>query len=150
MVTGHNAPLPCRPVPDVLIATDSPAVYDEVRQVLRGSGSLRWAKSGPEALRMCAEDAPDIAILDCQIGSMGALAVVYDLHLEEGAGRMEAVPVLVLLDRRADVFLAERADADGYLVKPLDPIRLRRAVAAVSGGGTYVDDSYKPVTVSPS
>jgi DNA-binding NarL/FixJ family response regulator len=135
-------------VPDVLIASDSRAVYDEVRQVLRGSATLRWAKSGPEVLAMCRESEPDLAILDFQIGSMGAVAVTFDLHLEEGAGRLNAVPILQLLDRRADVYLAERSDADGYLVKPLDPIRLRRAVAALLADGEYTDDSYKPETVA--
>ena len=135
-------------MPDVLIACDSQAVYDEVRQVLRGGpASLRWAKSGPEAIAACEEEPPDIAILDFQIGSMGALAVTYELHLEEGAGRLDAIPVLLLLDRRADVYLAERSDADGYLVKPLDPIRLRKAVSALVAGGSYTDDSYKPLTV---
>jgi DNA-binding NarL/FixJ family response regulator len=135
-------------VPDVLIATDSRGVYDEVRQVLRGSATVRWATSGPEVLAMCRETEPDLAILDFQIGSMGAIAVTFDLHLEEGAGRLDRVPVLVLCDRRADVYLAERADADGYLVKPLDPIRLRRAVAALLADGEYADASYKPVTVA--
>jgi CheY-like chemotaxis protein len=136
-------------VPDVLIAADSREVYDEVRQVLRGGAeSLRWAKSGPEAIALCVEEPPDLAILDSQIGSMGALAVTYELHLEEGAGRLDGIPILLLLDRRADVYLAERSDADGYLVKPLDPIRLRKAVAALVAGGSYYDDSYKPVTVS--
>jgi DNA-binding NarL/FixJ family response regulator len=150
MVTVRDRQLPCPAVPDVLIATDSRAVYDEVRQVLKGGTTIRWATSGPDALDLCREKAPDLAILDFQIGSMGAIAVTFDLHLEEGAGRLEAIPVLVLLDRRADVYLAERADADGYLVKPLDPIRLRRAVAALLSGGEYADASYKPVTVTPA
>ena len=55
----------------------------------------------------------------------------------------------MLLDRRADVFLARRSGADGLLVKPLDPIRLGRAVQALLDGGTYEDEAYRPVTVSP-
>ena len=43
----------------------------------------------------------------------------------------------MLLDRIADVFLARRSGADGWLVKPLDPLRLRRAVRAVLRGDTY-------------
>ena len=43
----------------------------------------------------------------------------------------------MLLDRVADVHLAQRCGADGWLVKPLDPLRLRRAVQAVAAGGTY-------------
>ena len=53
----------------------------------------------------------------------------------------------MLLDRRADVFLARRSGAEGWLLKPLDPIRLRRAVAALLAGGTYHDDSYLPSPV---
>ena len=53
----------------------------------------------------------------------------------------------MLLDRRPDVFLARRSGAEGWLVKPLDPLRLRRAVASLLRDGTYTDDSYLPVPV---
>jgi DNA-binding NarL/FixJ family response regulator len=53
----------------------------------------------------------------------------------------------MLLDRRPDVFLARRSGAEGWVVKPLDPIRLRRAVAALLDGGTYHDESYAPLSV---
>jgi DNA-binding response OmpR family regulator len=57
------------------------------------------------------------------------------------------VPVLFLLDRRPDVFLARRAEAEGWLVKPLNPIRLRKAIQAVLTGQRYEDDSLRPETV---
>jgi DNA-binding NarL/FixJ family response regulator len=53
----------------------------------------------------------------------------------------------MMLDRRPDVFLARRSGAEGWLVKPLDPIRLRRAVTALLAGGTYYDESYTPLSV---
>ncbi len=62
-------------------------------------------------------------------------------------GRAKTAKVLILLDRRADVFLARRCQADGWLLKPLDPIRLRRAVKALLAGGTYQDSSYLPQPV---
>jgi DNA-binding response OmpR family regulator len=37
----------------------------------------------------------------------------------------------MLLDRRADVHLAKRCAADGYLVKPLDPLKLKLAARAI-------------------
>ena len=77
------------------------------------------------------------AIFDLQIGSMGGMAVTMALRLDESSGRLPHVPVLMLLDRVADVHLARRSGADGWLVKPLDPLRLRRAVRAVLDGGTY-------------
>jgi len=38
------------------------------------------------------------------------------------------VPILLLLDREADRFLARRSTADAMLVKPIDPGTLRRTV----------------------
>ena len=70
---------------------------------------------------------------------MGAIAVTMDLRNEESGGRIEHVPVLMLLDRQADVFLARNSGVDGWLVKPLDPLRLQKAIAAVMNGGSYED-----------
>jgi DNA-binding response OmpR family regulator len=53
----------------------------------------------------------------------------------------------MLLDRRPDVFLARRSGAEGWLVKPIDPLRLRRAVTTLLDDGTFADDSYTPVPV---
>ena len=78
------------------------------------------------------EDRSTSAIFDLQIGSMGGMAVTMALRLDESSGRLPHVPVLMLLDRIADVHLAKRSGADGWLVKPLDPLRLRRAVRAVA------------------
>ncbi len=75
-----------------------------------------------------------------QMGNMGGMAVCLELALEESYLDVDHVPVLMLLDRRPDVFLARRSGAEGWLVKPLDPLRLRRATAALLDGGTYADD----------
>ena len=79
----------------------------------------------------------DVGIFDLQIGSMGGMAVTMSLRLDESAGAVPRVPVVMLLDRFADVHLSRRSGADGWLVKPLDPLRIRRAVRAVTSGGTY-------------
>jgi hypothetical protein len=39
----------------------------------------------------------------------------------------------------ADLFLARRAGAEGWLIKPLDSLRLRRAATAIMGGGTFYE-----------
>jgi len=81
------------------------------------------------------------------MGSMGGMAVCLELRLEESYGNLPHVPVLMLLDRRPDVFLAKRSGAEGWIVKPLDPIRLRKATTAVVEGGTFHDESFQPVPV---
>ncbi len=137
-----------RRVPDVVVASDEEWVREDVRAVLsaRPDVSVREVTSGPAVLAAAQRAHPDLVVLDFQIGNMGAAAVCLDLRLEEGAGRLDHVPVLMLLDRRADVFLARRADADGWLVKPLDPIRLRRAVGELLEGRPYHDESYRPAS----
>jgi len=46
---------------------------------------------------------------------------------------------LMLLDRQADVHMARRSGADGWLIKPLDALRLRRASKAIAGGGCFAE-----------
>jgi DNA-binding NarL/FixJ family response regulator len=75
---------------------------------------------------------------------MGGMATCLYLRLEESADRLPHVAVLMLLDRRADVFLARRAAADGWVIKPLDPLRLRRAVNELLAGRSFHDPSYLP------
>ena len=78
---------------------------------------------------------------------MGAMAICLDLRHAESYGAMEHVAVLMLLDRRPDVFLARRSGAEGFVVKPLDPQRIRRAVRALLRGESFDDDAWKPATV---
>ena len=88
-----------------------------------------------------------MAILDLQIGAMGGVAICSELRNLESYDAALHVPVLMLLDRRPDVFLARRCGAEGFCVKPLAPVRLRRAVRAILDDGTFEDDAWRPVTV---
>ena len=132
----------------VLIASDSAHVRDEVKAVLNQRDvEIREVTSGTDVLLAAEEDLPDLVVCDLQMGNMGGMATCLELRLEESGGRLGHVPVLMLLDRRPDVFLARRSEAEGWLVKPVDPIRLRRAIAALLEGGTYHDTSYQPVSI---
>jgi DNA-binding NarL/FixJ family response regulator len=133
---------------NVLLISDATVVLDELLAVVDDGVNEVTSLRNADRLRTTVNTtATDLVITDCQVQSMGGIAICLDLKLEESGGRLPHVPVLILLDRRADVFLAKTASAEGYLVKPLDPIRLRQAVEALLAGGTYYDESYKPVTV---
>ncbi|MGI9576571.1 MAG: hypothetical protein ACR2OH_00025, partial [Microthrixaceae bacterium] len=54
-----------------------------------------------------------------------------DLRLEEGAGRLDPRPILLLLDRADDEFIARRSGADGWITKPLDSLAIRRSTEAL-------------------
>lgn len=136
-------------MPEVLVASDARWVHDEVAAVLSGPEyTVRHVNAGASVLPAVQEVQTDLVILDLQIGNMGAMATCMDLRLEESGGRIGHVPVLFLLDRRADVFLARRAEADGWVLKPLDPIRLGAAIRKIVAGGRYEDESYRPLTVA--
>lgn len=133
-------------MPDILIATDADRILDEVDAALADTGTtIRRVRSGLEVLPAIRAQQPDLVILDLQTGNMGGMATCHGLRLEEGAGRLEHQPVLMLLDRDDDLFLARRSRADGWLIKPLDAFRLRRAAEAVMAGDEYFEERRMPV-----
>ena len=135
-------------MPDIVIVSDAASVRDEVRSAVTDPDTtVREISTGKQLLPAVQEQVPDLAVVDLQIGNMGGMAACLDLRLEEGADRLPHVPVLMLLDRRPDVFLARRSQADGWLVKPLDPLRVRKAMQALLAGGTYHDETHLPPTI---
>jgi DNA-binding response OmpR family regulator len=116
-------------MPTILAASDAPWVRDHVRAALVGPGfEVIEVERGRDVRTVVGDRRPDLVIVDLQIANMGGMAVAIDLRLEESGGRLPHVPVLLLLDREADKFLARRSTADAMLVKPIDPGTLRRTV----------------------
>jgi DNA-binding response OmpR family regulator len=134
----------------ILLATDADWIVDEITAALSGPDtSFTVCREGRVVVDVVAEREPDLAILDLQVGSKGGMAVTMALRLDESAGMLPHVPVIMLLDRRADVFLARRCGAEGWLIKPLDPLRIKRAVAAVMAGDTYFEGIAVPTSDVP-
>jgi len=124
----------------VLLATDADWIHEEVDAAIAGDDiEVLRVREGVEVRPAVHAGAPDLVILDLQIGNMGGMAACMDIRLDESVDALGHVPVLILLDRDADVFLAERCDADGWVIKPLDPLRLRRAATALLAGGTWAE-----------
>lgn len=122
----------------ILLATDAQWVLDEVHAALgTPETSFVVCSDGRDVANVVKQRTPDLAVLDLQCGSMGAMAITMDLRLDHSDGRLPLVPVLMLLDRVADVHLAKRSGAQGWLIKPLDSLRLRRAATAVAAGENW-------------
>lgn len=120
----------------VLLATDADWIFDEVDASLSDEETTVYrVRTGREAIAASAELRPDLVVLDLQIGNSGGVATSLYLRQEQEVGRLDDFRVIMLLDRIADVFVAQFAKADGWLIKPLDAIRLRRAARAVLAGG---------------
>jgi DNA-binding response OmpR family regulator len=124
----------------ILLATDADWIVNEVTAAL-GSPDTTFTvcTEGRVVSKVVAERQPDLAILDLQIGSMGGMAVTMALRLDESGGILPHTNVLMLLDRVADEFLAKRSGAEGWIVKPLDALRLQQAAAVIAAGGLYAN-----------
>ena len=124
----------------ILLATDADWIVEEVTGALGGEGdTFTVCRDGRAVAGQVQDTTPDLAILDLQIGTMGGMAVTMDLRLDESAGVLPHVPVLMLLDRQADLHLARRCGAEGWMIKPLDSLRLGKAANSVLDGGTYTE-----------
>lgn len=111
----------------ILVAADAAWVRELVTSAFVAPGQeVLEVRRGQDVRDVVDEEEPDLVVLDLQIGNMGGVAVAIDLRLEEADGRLPGVPIILLLDREADRFLARRADADAEIVKPIDVGALRR------------------------
>ena len=125
----------------VLLASDAGWLIEEVRSALSDPGTeVTVVRAGADVRNAVSSQSPELVILDLQIGNMGGMATCMDLQLEIGAGRITDVPILMLLDRSADVYLARQAGAQGWLVKPLDSFRLKVASVKLLAGEDMRDE----------
>ncbi len=106
----------------------------QVRRIGSGRGVLADVKATET----------DLVILDLQIGSMGGVAVSIQLAQEIQAGRLDHVPVLLLLDRDADKYLASISRSADSIVKPIDVFELRSATTALLSPQAEVSDEPEP------
>tara|TARA_Y100000814_G_scaffold240258_1_gene184643 strand:+ start:291 stop:776 length:486 start_codon:yes stop_codon:yes gene_type:complete len=128
-------------VTTVLLASDADWLIEEVRSALSDPGTeVTVVRAGADVRNAVSSQSPELVILDLQIGNMGGMATCMDLQLEIGAGRITDVPILMLLDRSADVYLARQAGAQGWLVKPLDSFRLKVASVKLLAGEDMRDE----------
>ena len=113
-------------------------MFDEVDAALGDAGTEVYrVRAGRDVLPAFAQVSPDLVVLDLQIGNQGGVATSVLIRQEQEVGRLPSCPILMLLDRTADVFMAQFSRADGWLVKPIDAFRLRRATKALLAGGEF-------------
>ena len=113
----------------VLVVSDASWVLNQVKAALSGSGDIVEA-ADPRQAEQAAERA-EAAVIDMQVGSMGGMALTRALKSALPGG----APIVLLLDRRADRFIAKRAGADAWLLKPFSAQALRSALASARPAG---------------
>ncbi len=113
----------------VLIVADDEWVVNEVHSALSiGENELVDHADPSTAAAAIESGSADVAVVDLQVASMGGMAITRSIR-----ELAEPVPIVMLLDREADAFLAGRSGANAWVVKPFTAFALRNAVADVSG-----------------
>jgi two-component system nitrate/nitrite response regulator NarL len=115
-------------MPVALLVADGSWVINEVRSALSlGSWQIEEITDPRSLPDRLGESRVDVVIIDMQVGSSGGMAVVRSIR--QATDPSERPRTVLLLDRAADVFLARRAGADAWVLKPFDAPELRAAVA---------------------
>ena len=121
-------------MPRILVVADTQWVINDVISALSLPGFEVTQHDDPRTLvAAVVEQRPDVVAVDLQVGTMGGMAMTRAIKDAVEAGELPQVPVVLLLDRVADGFLAKRAAANSWLVKPFSPHQLREAVDAAVG-----------------
>ncbi|HJR44078.1 MAG TPA: response regulator [Actinomycetota bacterium] len=110
----------------VLIAEDEAIIRLDLKEMLEEEGLavVGEASDGEAALRLAAEKAPDLVIMDIKMPGMDGLAAAEKLS-ETGA---TAILILTAFSQKDLVQRAAEAGAMGYLVKPFQKSDLMPAI----------------------
>lgn len=118
----------------VLLAEDQPLIRESLRQLIEGEPGLSVvaaAADGREAVALCADHAPDIALLDIRMPSMDGLEAARAIKAAGTAGK------IVLLTTFSDEEAMREGvslGADGILLKDIEPDAFALALRSVAAG----------------
>ncbi len=118
----------------VLIADDHPLARAGLEHLLGALDDITVvgvASGGAEAVRLAAEHAPDVVLMDLEMPGMDGIETTQAVRARQPRA---AVVVLTSFSDRERILAALDAGAVGYLLKDADPDELARAIRAAARG----------------
>lgn len=115
--------------PILLLVSDDLHLRSEVANALTSRYDVRIADDARDASRMMSHFTPGAVIADIRTGSAGGGGLVRDIRQD---GRLRDVPVLMLLERPQDAWLAKTSGADLIRTKPISIEELLRDVGSLT------------------
>ena len=125
---------PATPGPRILLYSDDVDARAQVRlavgrRLRRGAPDIEWVEvaTAPAVIAQAESGSLDLLILDGEADKVGGLGLARQLKDEV----FRCPPTLVLTGRPQDAWLASWSNADAVVSRPLDPVELHGAVAAI-------------------
>lgn len=100
----------------ILVVSDDADLEEEVRFGLSGADELVYSSDAVTARDVFATTTPVAVVVDLRTGNAGGFALARDMSQDP---RLSPIPVVILIGREQDRWLAETAGADAVLRKPV-------------------------------
>jgi chemosensory pili system protein ChpA (sensor histidine kinase/response regulator) len=103
--------------PRVLVVTDDAGVREEVSFGYPEDVEVTVASDSREAIELMRSLMPDVVVMEIRTGSAGGFALAREMRQSK---KLEHVPILMLLERAQDEWLARQAGAQATRIQPLE------------------------------
>ncbi len=107
----------------VFVVSDDPLVREECQFGFPSDTTVEIYHDELDATGAMADRAPDVVIVDLQTGNAGGYSLTRRMR---SSPRLSDVPILILLEREQDRWLAHQSGATNSRVKPLPMASLIR------------------------
>jgi diguanylate cyclase (GGDEF)-like protein len=112
---------------NILLVDDDPSAIQLLSRILSGSGNLRFATNGTDALRLSRESAPDLMLLDAEMPGMSGFQVLEQMRSEPTLADVSVIFVTSHCEAAFEVAGFELGAAD-FIAKPVSPALVRARV----------------------
>lgn len=109
------------PTRGVLVVSDDPTLQLEARYAFPDDFDVVVVEDARAGTRELGEWTPAVVVVDLLAGSAGGFALGREMSQRS---RTAAIPMLMLIDRHQDGWLARQAGADAVRTKPIDTAEL--------------------------
>jgi DNA-binding response OmpR family regulator len=101
----------------ILVVSTDPLIREETLYGFPPDFAIHFATDSREAISVMSDLRPEAVIVDIQTGNAGGFSLARDMAQ---IPRLQDVPILMLLERSQDDWLARQAGAEKICLKPIE------------------------------
>jgi DNA-binding response OmpR family regulator len=123
----------------ILVVNQNPRISLDITSALASEEvEFLEVRTPQRALKVLDDDGYDLVLADNDTAPTGGFALAREVKARGRMGQ-SMPPVVLLIARDQDKFLAKWSEADAFMVKPIDPFDLHAVVTAILRGEDVPD-----------